>query len=207
MARFALGIVLGMALGALATWLVLRPKPKAEPRADVAVAPETGPTPATGKKKKPRRGGGAGAGGASAGADDGSEADQPEVSAPILGPADLATISEGDALKVPARTMDLAPGAEEPRDLTRSEIDAAIAPHEAAITACVERAAGDAEVTGKVTAGVVVSADGSVSKTRIEGPAYLLRHGLGGCVRQILRGLDFPATGKASVVRYPFHVS
>ena len=117
-----------------------------------------------------------------------------------------AVSAEGDSLALAPRTVDLGAAAPE-RDLTRAEIDGAIAPAADAIIACINDATGSAPVTGRVVAGVVVDETGHVTKTRLEGPSYLLKHGLGGCVRPKLRGLRFPATGKPTVVRVPFDVS
>ncbi|MCC6993747.1 MAG: hypothetical protein IT370_03855 [Deltaproteobacteria bacterium] len=205
MRGFVLGLCVGALVGAGGVWLLLRDK--AAPGGTVTVAPGAdGGVAATGKKKRrggARGGGGGGGGGGGMGA--GEAGDEP---APVLGPADLRMTSEGDSLSRGAQSLDFAgsPG-EEPRELTQGEIDGAMGGVSDAIGECIVNATGNAELSGRINAGVVVGPDGRVTQTRVEGPAYLMKRGLASCVRARLRGLRFPRTGRESVVKYPFTVS
>ena len=194
-----LGLCVGALVGAGGVWLLLRDK--AAPRGTVTVAPGAdGGVAGAGKKK--RRGGARGGGG---GMGAGEAGDEP---VPVLGPADLRMTSEGDSLSRGAQNLDFAGGpGEEPRELTQGEIDGAMGGVSDAIGECIVNATGNAELSGRINAGVVVGPDGRVTQTRVEGPAYLMKRGLASCVRARLRGLRFPKTGKESVVKYPFTVS
>jgi hypothetical protein len=55
--------------------------------------------------------------------------------------------------------------------------------------------------------GLVVGPHGRVVKSRVEAPAWLLRHGLYRCVRREVSALRFPAAGKDTVVTVPFNLS
>lgn len=39
---------------------------------------------------------------------------------------------------------------------------------------------------------------------RVEAPAYLIDHGLLGCVRGVVQPMTFPLSSKAQIVTYPF---
>jgi hypothetical protein len=124
---------------------------------------------------------------------------------PTLSEADLRVSGEGDALRVRERTVDLA-SREESRDLTQPEIDAAIKARGEELVDCVVQARGPADLSGRVTFGVVVTASGSVSQVRVDAPSYLLRNGLYRCARPKLLSLRFPAAGKDTVIRVPFDI-
>lgn len=197
---FVLGLCVGALLGAGGVWLALRDR--AAPRGAVTVAPGADAGVAAGKKKK--RGGARGGGGGGMGGGEAGEAgDEP---APVLGPADLRMTAEGDSLSRGAQNLDFAAGGEEPRELTQGEINGAMSGVQGAIGECIVNATGNAELSGRINAGVVVGPDGRVTQTRVEAPAYLMKRGLASCVRARLRGLRFPSTGKESVVKYPFTV-
>jgi hypothetical protein len=180
-----LGLILGGAGGAGATYVLLQPK---EP--ELAPLPPPSDPPSSKKPRKPRRAA--------------RPAGEPAPEA--LTAEDLRVRAEGDALRAAATEIDMAGGAEA-RALTQEEIDSAIAARGAAIVDCITRARGDAEVTGRVTAGMVVAADGRVVKSRIEAPAYLLERGLATCARRELAALRFPAAGRETVVTVPFDVT
>jgi hypothetical protein len=190
--RFVLGLLVGVALGAGGLYLVQKLTREETP---VAAAPtiDAGPTRPQAKNgsKKKRRGVPAAAPGAG---------DEP---IPVLTDADRAMRAEGDSLTARPIEMDLGEDSE-PRDLEQGEIDAAFGARVDAIIGCVVAARGNAELTGRITAGVVVAADGRVTKSRVEAPAWLLAHGLGRCVRRELSAMRFPATGKEHVVSVPF---
>ncbi len=199
-----LGLCVGALVGAGGVWLLLRDKPA--PHGAMTVAPGAdGGVAGAGKKK--RRGGARGGGGGGGGMGAGEVGNEPEP-APVLGPADLRMTSEGDSLSRGEQNLDFAGGpGEEPRELTQGEINGAMSGVSDAIGECIVNATGNAELSGRINAGVVVGPDGRVTQTRVEGPAYLMKRGLASCVRARLRGLRFPSTGKESVVKYPFTVS
>ena len=188
MPRFAAGLLVGLLAGAAAGsaatyWAVTRPPPVSE------VTPP--PPPEKKPPRKPRRPG---------------KSPAANEEAPVeLSAADRMPASEGDALRAAPLELDMQ-GAGEPRDLSQSEIDATFAQRSDALIACITDARGSAPLSGRVTAGVVVGADGRVRKTRIEAPAYLLKQGLGRCARAELSRLSFPAAGKETVVTVPFDV-
>ncbi len=126
--------------------------------------------------------------------------DAPEVP---LAAGDLTMAGEGDALHASAQAMDMGKG-DTSRDLGQDEIDGAIAQRSSAIVDCLKTARGNAPVTGRIVAGMVVGANGAVVKTHVEAPAYLIHHGLGSCVRGQLAQIRFPSAGKETVVTVPF---
>jgi hypothetical protein len=196
--RFVHGLVIGLlvggasGVGASYLWVHRNRGPKI---AVTAPALDGGTTSTP--KKKPHKHGNGGSGGAGDAPDDGP--------VPTLSPADLQTASEGDALKAANRTMDMTSGAAEVRDLSQDEIDAAVGRKSGAIIKCITDARGNAPLnSGHISVGFVVGADGGVTRTRVEAPAYLIHHGFPGCARPLLSSLRFPATGKESVVTVPF---
>lgn len=195
--RFAGGLILGLILGGAAGAGGMYVYSTRAPAAIAPLPPEAPATPEK-KGKRPRRVASATT------RDEASATDEPP---PVVTEADLRVGSEGDALRVGAVSMDMSAGGGEVRDLEQEEIDGTFARRSEAIIACITRARGAAEVNGRVVAGVVVGADGRVVKSRIEAPAYLLRHGLGACARRELAALRFPATGRETVVTVPFVVN
>jgi hypothetical protein len=195
--RFVLGLIVGIALGAGGLYVaqrVLRDEPAetASPTADAG--PDRAQAQAKSAGRKKRRGTGGAAGSAEA---------PPDEPIPVLTDADRAMRAEGDSLTARAAALDLS-DEREPRDLEQGEIDAAFAPRVDAIVGCITGARGAAPLTGRIDAGVVVSAGGRVVKSRVEAPAWLISRGLGRCVRRELAALRFPATGKEHVVTVPF---
>jgi hypothetical protein len=194
--RFLLGLIVGALLGAggILTWQHFKPQP--EPQ--VLTAPSIAAPEAPPAKKARKRGGGGGGGGVTA-----TEAGAAEE-LPTLTAADVEQDAEGDVLQPRERKMDLT--TEDPRELTQGEIDGAFAKRATGIIACITAARGDWPVTGRVNAGVLVAADGSVAKSRVEAPAYMLKRGLGRCARKELARLSFPAVGRETVVTVPFDI-
>jgi hypothetical protein len=202
MARFLAGLLVGVLLGAGGAYFVFGRK-KAEPTIAAAPAADAGVADPAGKKKK-GRGRGLGGAGHRAGdvGDEGGDEPIPELSA-----ADLAPGAEGDALKARDTNLDLGAGGAEVRDLSQGEIDGTFGGAASGITSCITAARGAAPVTGTISVGLVVGPDGRVVKSRVEAPAWLLRHGLYRCVRREVSGLRFPAAGKDTVVTVPFNLS
>jgi hypothetical protein len=201
--RFALGLVVGVALGAGGTWFFLRKHDGGGGAKLAAATPDAGVDP---KAKKPAKRRGYGGGGGRGGGMARSAADD-DAPIPELGPDDLRMISDGDSLALGTRKMDLAADAPEPRDLTQDEIDGGVSPRSGAIIKCITDARGNAPVNGQIVVKFVVVSTGNVTQTRVEAPAYLMKHGLSGCVRPQLRAMRFPATGKDSVLTVPFDLS
>ncbi len=194
MARFLLGLLVGLLLGAggILSWQHFRPQP--EPKVPVAAPAAAGPAAGPAKKGRKPRGAGVAVGAPGAG----------EEELPTLTAADVEQQAEGDVLQPRERKMDLTTA--EPRELTQEEIDGAFARGATGIIACITAARGDWPVTGRVNAGVLVAADGSVAKSRVEAPAYMIRRGLGRCVRKELSRLTFPQVGRETVVTVPFDI-
>ncbi len=189
MLRFLAGLLVGLAAGGAAVYFLV---PRAAP-APMAVAPA--PAPAE-RPRRPRRGPRTPA-----------RATEPtEPAEPVaLTAADLRSTTDGDALRAGV-SLDMSSEVE-PRDLTQDEIDAAFARRADALVRCITDARAGASLSGRVVAGVVVDPVGRVLRTRVEAPAWLVRHGLYACARPVLLGLRFPAAGKESVVTIPFDLS
>lgn len=193
MLRFLFGVILGVVIGAggVLGYLELERTEK-KPVAEVT-PPDAGAGPRKSPGKK-RRGKTASA----------APAD-PDAPVPELTAADRMVRAEGEALVAKASTLDMADGTE-PRDLEQGDIDGAFGARADDIINCITTARGNAPLGGRVTAGVVIGADGRVARTRVEAAAYLLDRGMGRCVRRVLSSLRFPATGKEHVVTVPFDI-
>jgi hypothetical protein len=196
--RFLFGIALGIIVGAggVLVWQELR-RTEATPVSEVAKPPDAGVGPT--KSGKRRRGGGSRT--ASAAPVD------PDEPIPELSAADRMSRAEGDTLAAKPTSIDMGGEGVEPRDLDQGEIDAAFGARSGAIIDCITTARGNAPLSGRVTAGVVIGAEGKVVKTRVEAAAYLMDRGMGRCVRRVLSSLKFPATGREHVVTVPFDIS
>ncbi|MBE7448442.1 MAG: hypothetical protein HS111_06020 [Kofleriaceae bacterium] len=199
--RFWLGLAIGLALGATGTYLALEPPwrgeaPAAPPEvAEVEPGDDAGaPTRKKGRRKA--RGGGSGSGGAAP-----YEIDEQVV----LTDADRRPEWRGDAVALPARTLDLGQ-ADDGRPLDDGEIQAGLARGSGAIVGCIQDATAGAALQAEVTVQLLVGADGKVGKLRVRAPAWLHRHGLLACARRAARGFGFPATGAPTVVTAPFHL-
>ncbi|MEZ4400409.1 MAG: hypothetical protein R3B06_10345 [Kofleriaceae bacterium] len=163
------------------------------PAADAGVPIDAAPAPVA-KKKRSRRGGG-GPASVSREVDD----------TVVLTEADRRLEWRGDAVAAPPRTFDL--GADDnARALDDSEIAQGVAAGSAAVVACIQRAVGEAPLTGEVTLQLLVGGDGRVTKSRLRAPAYLHEHGLTTCGRQAARSMRFAATGAPTVVTAPFYL-
>jgi len=191
--RFAGGLVVGLlvggGLGAGGMWLYRRPAPTV-----VAVAPPATPERPAPPPQHPRRRG-----------------TRPPAGAPgttdetiVLSAADQQMTSAGDALRAET-TLDMSQT--EARDLGSEEIDSAVGQRKEAIIGCLRDSRGAAPLAGRVVVGMVVDANGRVTKTRVEAPAYLVRHGLYDCTRRAVADLRFPAVGRSTVVNVPFTIT
>ena len=191
------GIVVGAALAAGGGWLYLQRSKDCVGRCGdgtrcfsgrciAATQPTTvasAPTP----KKRRHHGGGGGA--------------QPELK---LEPGDERIATAGDSLGR-AEHVDLTQGGDDGRELQQEDLDAVFRPAQSAISRCITEAVGDYPLeSGKIEVAFRVERTGQVRKVRITAPQLLMRRGFTGCVRPIVTGLHFPASGGANVVTYPF---
>lgn len=187
--RFVLGLLVGAVVGAGGTYAALE-RPWGASAAAVST-PDAGPTPEPVAKKRPgkrkkRR--------AARSADDGP---------PVLTDADRKLVWKGDAVALPARSVDMGSGAEA-RSLSPNEINDVLRSSSAAIQECIADAAGEAELKSSITLELLVTGDGLVTKVRMRAPAYLFDHGFQPCARRAAKNLRFPSTGAPTVVTAPF---
>lgn len=123
-----------------------------------------------------------------------------------LSPADLRPVGQGDDLSRPdVVRLDLGEGGDG-RELTQDEIDERFRAQEEAILSCIDAARPDPEtyVPGRVTVKFRIQRAGTVRGVRVEAPAILQRGGLYDCVKRVVGGLRFPASGSSQIVTYPF---
>jgi hypothetical protein len=210
MKGFILGLVVAaLAFGGYLYWKTSQDggSRQASARPDAGVA----------KKKKKRRGRGAqrvARGQAEAPARGPGErpdpAEEPEPEPAIkLSAADLKSVSQGDDLGRPDVVhLDMGNDKQLP-ELDQEDIDGRFRPKEEAILECISRARPDAEVyvPGLVNVKFRIQRAGTVRGVRVEAPAVLHRGGLLGCVKGVVGGLRFPASGSSQIVTYPFRLS
>jgi len=131
---------------------------------------------------------------------------QVEEPAPVkLRAADLKIVWQGEDLSQP-ETMRLDMSKDSGHELTDAEIDARFRTKEDAVLACIARARPneDTDVPGRVTVKFRIHRTGAVKGVQVEAPVVLHRGGLTGCIKGILSGLRFPASGTGQVVSFPF---
>ena len=193
--RFALGILVGGALVVGAGWLYMHKGKDCLGRCGsgtrcfdgrcIAAGPAT--TVATAPKPTHRRRHHGGA--------------APELK---LAPGDERSTTAGDSLGR-AEHVDLTQAGDDGRELEQEDLDAVFRPAQAAISRCITDAVGDYPLdSGKIEVAFRVERSGAVRKVRVTAPQLLMRRGFYGCVRPIVTGLHFPASGGANVVTYPF---
>jgi hypothetical protein len=201
--RLFLGILVGIALAAGSGWLYLQKGKDCLNRCGdgtrcfggrcIAAGPSTSvaTTPTLPKKKRHHGAGGGASGGPAA----------PELH---LSPGDDHMTAAGDALGR-AEHIDLSQGGDDGKELSQDDLDGVFHPAQSSITHCITDAVGDYPLeTGKITVAFRVERSGAVKKLRVEAPQLLMRRGLYACVKPIVTGLHFPASGGANVVTYPF---
>jgi hypothetical protein len=204
--RGSIGLVIGVAVGAGAMYLVLRPPwvhravtVTSEGPPVVVVGPDAGVT----KPKKPRK---RARPAASQTAGDRDETDEVEAPpAPVLTAADRALEWRGDDVALPPRTIDMAGGAEA-RGLDDGEINQVINSQAGGVKDCVVQAALDTDLRATITVKLLVDGRGRVTRSRIQAPHYLFEHGLLGCAQRALGRVHFPATGGATIVTLPVNL-
>lgn len=192
--RFWLGLLIGMLTGGGAVYLALEQPWQGNavsdnsPDAGVEVAVKGKKKPRRPRKRRPRPGGDA---------------------IPDLTTADRKMMWKGEAVKLPARSVDFAgDGADSAgnagRPLSGSEINQALQGQSSQMIACITQARGNAELQAKITLKMLVDGTGRVKKARVRAPAYLFAHGFYACARKAARAFRFPATGGHTVVDAPF---
>lgn len=208
MKGFLLGLlVAGLAFAGFWYWKTVRPA--APPT--VTATPDAGPVA---KKKRKRARGAARASADPSRRPTGSaEAPAPEPEPepePVrLSAADLRIVGQGDDLSRPdVVRMDLSSD-KEVAELTQDDIDARFRPQEGAVLDCISRARPDPDtyVPGRVTVKFRIQRAGTVRGVRVEAPAILQKGGIYGCIKGVVGGLRFPASGSSQVVSYPFTLS
>jgi hypothetical protein len=194
--RILLGVLIGVALAAGGGWLYLQKSKDCVGRCGegtrcfnghclVAAPPVVVAPPSDKTKKRKRRWDGV----------------RPELK---LEPGDERIISAGDALGR-AEHVDLTQSGPEGRELSQEDLDAVFRPAQSRISHCITDGVGDYPLeSGKIEVAFRVERNGQVRKVRITAPQLLMRRGFVGCVRPIVTGLKFPASGGSNVVTYPF---
>jgi hypothetical protein len=208
--RGSIGLVIGVALGAGAMYLVLRPPwaPRTHaPPADappVVLVPGDAGVPHPKKRRRPHPATGAGqpAGPATASADGESEDPLP----PALTAADRALEWRGDDVSLPPQHLDLAAGGAQPRALDDGEINQTITGQAGGVRDCVVQGATGTELSATITVRLLVDGRGRVTRSRIQAPHYLHEHGLLTCTQRAVARMHFPATGGATIVTLPVNL-
>jgi hypothetical protein len=204
------GFLLGLVVAGLAFAGYLYWKDRFPPRSiDVTVRPDAG---APAKKKRKRTRGAARVARGPIPSETRAEplADQEPEPEPVkLSPADLRTVAQGDDLSRPdVIKMDLG-DTSETRELGQDDIDARFRAEENAIIDCIMAARPDQEtyVPGVVTVKFRIQRAGTIRGVRVEAPAILQKAGLYGCIKRVMGGIRFPASGSSQIVTYPFKLS
>jgi hypothetical protein len=182
-------------------YLVLRPpwggggsEPASSDAGTVATAPaDAGVKP---KKKRPRRPGPRTPG----------EPVETEDTEPVeLGAGDRALEWRGDAVALPAQSIDMAGGGEA-RPLEDGEINATVGSQTGGVRECVVAGATGTDLRATITIKLVVDGNGRVTKSRLQAPRYLFEKGLLGCAQRSLSRMRFPATGAPTLVTFPVNL-
>lgn len=185
---FLLGLIFGAILGAGGVYAALeRPWRSSAKTADVAL--DAGPATKSKKKRKHRRH---------------KRRASTDDAPPVLTAADRKLAWKGDAVSMPAKTMDMTAGASSGRSMNANEINGTIKSDSDAVVRCIADATGEADLAADVTLKMLVDGNGRVTKMRMRAPQYLFDQGAYRCVRSAAMGMHFPATGDYTVVTAPF---
>jgi hypothetical protein len=213
-----LGLVIGVAVGAGAMYLALRPPwgGHAAAPADAATVASAPADAGSGKIRKkrgrhrpgaPSSGGSPTSGGDSddqawAGQGDGVDDNAPP---PVqLTAADRALEWRGDDVSPPPRKVDMSSDA---RPLDDSEIQATISSQSGPPQQCVVQAVPNAQLQATITVKMVVDAQGRVARAKLQAPHILFEHGLLNCIKPALSRMKFPATGMPTLVTMPINLT
>ena len=187
MSRFLAGFLTASVLWGVAVWLFVEGVFESdEPELVVGAAPDAGLEEAADedsprrRRRRGRRGGAAGGG-------------------PV--PTGIAT-SGDDLGEDDPRMLDMAEGGEE--QLPSSEIERGMDEAFGRIRRCLVLAAGDDPVSGRLTFGLRIEPNGSISRVNLRGPAAVTTGDAGDCLRQAVRQVRFRSfQGPVMVVHYP----
>jgi hypothetical protein len=204
------GLVIGGAIGAGATYLALRGPGSSAPASVVATDAGTTTDAAArsrrrGVKRRPTARPAAAAQAVDETEESGTAVTDDKPAVPELGAHERQLAWRGAPIATPTRRLDLA-GARDGRQLSQDEIDRGIRSNSAAVTACVREARGDAPLAGTVTLEFLVEGNGRATRSRVRAPQYLLDRGLLACSQRAVRGMRFAATGAPTIVTVPFEV-
>jgi hypothetical protein len=91
-------------------------------------------------------------------------------------------------------------------ELSQDEIDARFRAKEDAVLGCIAHARPDEDtyVPGRVTVRFRIERNGIVKGVQVEAPVILHKGGLTPCIKGVVGGLRFPASGASQVITYPF---
>jgi hypothetical protein len=204
-----LGLVIGVAIGAGAMYLGLRPPwagrtAVASDAGVIAAAPADAGSGKAPKKKKHHGGGGARPGSDVPGGSDG-DPEETEPAAIVLTAADRALEWRGDDVALPPQNIDVG-GAGDARGLDDGEIQATISGQAGGVKDCVVQGATGTDLRAQIVVKLLVDKTGRVTKSRIQAPHYMQDKGLLPCAKRALGGMHFPATGAPTVVTLPVNL-
>ena len=201
MRAFAIGLVLGCALGAGGMFFGLRFRagPSAQTAEPISATKVESPTTTKSVRKKGKRPTKRRTGGAAV---------APNPCGPIeISDAQRKQTWRGPSVALPAADVDFEAGSGSPSSLTSGQINAGIGSARTKLTECIAKARGRAEIAASIKLRFLVDAAGRVGPVRVQAPAYLHERGLLGCVRGALGSASFAATGAPTMVNLPFKLS
>lgn len=193
--RFWIGLIVGALLGAGGTYLGLEKPWRSSETA--SVAPDAGPAVAA-KGDKPKKKGRRGKGKRSSN----KKVDLDEV--PELTAADNKAVWKGQAVKLPAKSVDFEAGGGDARSLSPAEINGVIQSGSEPVLACITKSRGNAMLEATVVLKMLVDGSGNVTRVGVKAPAYLFAHGFLACATSAAKKLRFPAVGGHTVVSAPY---
>jgi hypothetical protein len=161
-----------------------------EPVAEVALEPDAGVAdeePTTGRRRRGRRGGRRGG-----------------PDAPAYEPSPQGNALTGDDLgDIDRLNLDVeSEGGEE--QLSSAEIQQGMDGVFNRVRRCLVLAAGDDPVSGRLTFGLRIEPNGTVSRVNLSGPRAVTTGDAGSCLRDAARGARFPSfDGPPMIARYP----
>lgn len=200
MKGFFLGLMFASAgwLGLYYGYILRQPTPAPSS----AVAPATEPAAPKRARRVKRRGRTV----ATAGA---APAAAPDVPERKLTAAELKPTSRGEDLSRPdVVRLDMANG-NNAEELSQEDIDDKFRARQDAVLECIDKARPDPNtfVSGRVNIQFRIQRTGQIRGVRVEAPAVLQQGGLYNCVKDVVTGLRYPASGGSQVVTYPFELS
>ena len=92
-------------------------------------------------------------------------------------------------------------------ELSAAQVTAKVRRLDPEIVACIQSASSGYNLEGqvvKVEVGFRIERSGRVKKVRVKAPRLLHQQGLLSCLRPLLRGLIFPESARALIMKYPY---